>query len=167
MAPTKEEWLALLKKTFPVEFIASEMVPIIHAENTIGDDIRTKFHGQTILMSSFQSFFVHTLNTVTGMVSQQGWPPDTPHYSITFVGFANFFHRLRACEILYNGGYPLDGYALMRDLKDRTFLMAAIALNRMTFVDSLGMKAGLNPRDIDFGKKAADNRKKVDNRITH
>ncbi|HTB14453.1 MAG TPA: hypothetical protein VK752_22940 [Bryobacteraceae bacterium] len=89
-----------------------------------------------------------------------------PHYPVAFVGFANLFRRFRACEILYSRAYPLDGYALMRDLKDRAFMMAAVALNRMTFLDSLGLKEGLSPSQKDFGEKTAENRRKVDNRIT-
>ena len=35
-------------------------------------------------------------------------------------------------------GYPLDAYSLMRDLKDRAFLLAGVAHNITTFPTIIG-----------------------------
>lgn len=164
--PTKAEWRARLLKEFPAAFVSSQMLPVVGAENVIGGQLRQNFFGQRLLMDSFQSFFVHTLNLTIELVTKQGWPKDLPHYALVFVGFANLFRRFRACELLYNNGYPLDAYALMRDIKDRTFVLAALARNRMTYRDILGVKEGMTATESDFGDRATENRKKAENRIT-
>ena len=53
------------------------------------------------------------------------------------------FRRVRACENLLLNGYPLDGYALLRDLKDRAIFLAAIAHNLTTWNALLGFGQGV------------------------
>ncbi len=50
------------------------------------------------------------------------------------------FRRFRACEILLLSGYPSDGYALLRGLKDLTIIVASIAHNLTTFPKTWGIK---------------------------
>jgi hypothetical protein len=164
--PTKDEWRARLKEEFSVSFVNSQMLPVIGSEKLIRRQLQTQFFGQRLLMDSLQSFFLHTLNLTIEVITKQGWPKALPHYTLAFVDFANLFRRFRACELLYNSGYPLDGYALMRDMKDRLFLLGAVAHNRTTFLEVLGVKEGMTITDNDYGDRATDNRKRLQNRIT-
>ncbi len=38
------------------------------------------------------------------------------------------FRNFRAAEVTKNNGYPLDGFALLRDLKDRAIHFGAVVL---------------------------------------
>jgi hypothetical protein len=53
------------------------------------------------------------------------------------------FRRVRACENLLLNGYPLDGYALLRDLKDRAIFLAAIVHNWTTWETLFGYGPGV------------------------
>jgi hypothetical protein len=75
------------------------------------------------------------------------------------------FRSFRACENLLLKGYPLDGYALLRDLKDRCIFLAAIAHNITTYPAIQGVK-GLDELTLeDKRKKMLNLRKKEENRV--
>ena len=53
-------------------------------------------------------------------------PHNPSNYPLAFAHFRTLFRRYGACEVLFYRGYPLDGYSLLRDIKDRTFLLAGV-----------------------------------------
>ena len=96
------------------------------------------FHGQSVLVDSFQSFFIETLQSTRKWVANNGWPANCPNYGAIYVYYVVMFRRLRACEILLLKGYPFDGYALLRGLKDQAILLAGIAHNLTTLTSAYG-----------------------------
>jgi hypothetical protein len=90
------------------------------------------------LLCSFQSFFIETLILASKEVSAYGWLKNAPNYSVVLAAFFMLLRPFWSCEILYMKGYPLDGYALMRDIKDRALLIAGVSRNLTTFPQILG-----------------------------
>lgn len=90
MALRKEEWLGALKNAFPASFVGSQMLPVLEAEENVGREIRTRFPGQGVLMESFQSLFVRTLNLAVELVAKEGWPKDCPPLPGGLRGFRQF-----------------------------------------------------------------------------
>src|SRR5579872_5354695 len=95
------------------------------------------------------------------MAGQKMGPTIPSHLAV----FHNLFRRFRACEIIYIKGYPLDGYALMRDVKDRAFLIAGVAHNITTLIRVLGLPVGQPFDPATYGKQTTDNRKNNERRV--
>jgi hypothetical protein len=161
------EWQRQLADTFTVDGPVGGHLRIVdEAEGNVSNYLITNFHGQDVLLSSFQGFFIETLLLANRRVQEHGWPKNAPNYSVALAAFFNLFRRFRACEILYVKGYPLDGYALMRDIKDRALLYAGVARNITTFVKVLGLPA-TQASDPSYGKKATRNRKENEHLVMH
>ena len=96
-----------------------------------------------------------------------GWPKDRLNYPVAVVSFSNLFRRCRACEVLYGKGYPLDAYALMRDIKDRAFMLAGVAHNMIAFSEIIGAPRTVLSDPHEFKKQTTKNRKDTEHRITN
>jgi len=105
----------------PPGAVSYEITSLAKAESAIADTIlHTSHKGHRFLVDSFQSFFMQTLNRAVSLIREQGWP-SPEHYMTALAQFAVLFRRFRAAHILFETGYPLDGVAHMRDVKDRAF----------------------------------------------
>jgi hypothetical protein len=161
-----DEWMARLETTFePEGTVSTEIADLAASEGSVGEKILYKNHrGHLLLMHSFLSFFIETLNCAARLIRERGWP-EGAHYPVTLVQFHSLFQRFRATEILFESGYPLDAMAHIRDVKDRAFLLCAIAKNRLTFMEAFGAKEGL-PLDENYGDVTRNSRMKVSRRIS-
>jgi hypothetical protein len=140
---TTNEWQKRLSDTFTVNgLIGGELLTVHEAEDATGNHLINTFKGQNVLLDSFQSFLIETLTLANGQIVANGWPKDRLNYPVGMAAFFNLFRRFRACEILYIKGYPLDGYTLMRDIKDRAFMFAGAAHNLITFSRIIGAPTG-------------------------
>jgi hypothetical protein len=168
MRMTVDEWHKRLADTFKVRGLIGGNLQIVYeAEDKVGSYLANTFRGQNALLDSFQSFFIETLNLANNRNVADGWPKDAPNYPVTMAAFFNLFRRFRACEVLYLKGYPLDGYSLMRDIKDRAFLLAGVARNISTFPKILGAPA-VPPVDwSNYNKQATRNRKDNEHQVMH
>lgn len=81
-----------------------------------------------------------------------GWPKGCNNYSSILLYYIVLFRSFRACENLLLRGYPFDGYALLRNLKDRTIFLAGIAHNITTLPSILGFDGSI-PITVDNKKK--------------
>lgn len=102
--------------------------PVIETEAAYGAYLVRTYHGSDILTCSFFEFFIETLelaaeNAFGGQLSNDN-KTYIPFYVSMFATFRNF----RATEVTKNNGYPLDGFALLRDLKDRAIHLGAVVL---------------------------------------
>ena len=165
---TVEEWQKRLADTFTVKgLIGGSLQPIFRAEDAAGSYLVNTFRGQNVLLDAFQSFFVETLTFANNQITTNGWPKDRIHYPVALASFFNLFRRCRACEILYMKGYPLDAYALMRDIKDRTFMLAGVAHNMTTFPRVIGAPATSLKDPKEYKRQSTKIRKKAEHRITN
>jgi hypothetical protein len=163
-----DEWHKRLADTFKVNGLVGGHLRIVHeAENKVGDYLVSVFRGQDALLCSFQSFFIETLTLANGDIKARGWLKSAPNYTVTLAAFFNLFRRFRACEVLDIKGYPLDGYALMRDIKDRALLISGVARNLTTFPKILGAPAAPSIDGKDYSKQATRNRKENEHRVMH
>jgi hypothetical protein len=69
------------------------------------------------------------------------------------------FRSVRAAENLFTTGYPLDGYALLRDIKDRTIFIAAIAhgITSLSKIFGLDSQQPINKETYEKIKKQRKN----------
>lgn len=159
------EWQKRLEDRFTVNGVVGEnLLPIFEQERVCGEYFATKFHGQCVLIDSFQSFFIETINKSLDWVKANGWPKDCDYYPPLLIYFITTFRSFRACENLLIKGYPLDGYALLRDLKDRCILLAGIAHNLTTFPAIFGIQ-NIENQTVEQWRKIKNSRKKEEKRV--
>jgi len=119
-------------------------------------------------MDSFLAFFIETLDLVRQDIASHGCPKDAKNYAIAWAYYSNLFRRFRACELLSMKGYPLDAYSLMRDLKDRAFLLAGVAHNITTFPTIVGAVELPSSADRnEYGKRSTKVRRDVEQKVSH
>jgi hypothetical protein len=163
---TIQEWQDRLAANFTVRgLVGGHLTKVFDREREVGEDVVSTFSGQLALIDSFQSFFIETLDLALQFVELNGWPPSPSNYPVAFAHFRMLFRRYRACEILFEKGYPLDGYSLLRDIKDRAFLLAAVAHNMATFPTIMG-SIPVTADKRDWKKKTTRARKDIENRIS-
>ena len=121
------EWQKRLEKYFSVNgTVGGRLIDVFDQETAYGQYVNSKFYGQRVLMDAFFSFFVETLNLAANFVSVRGWPKEYPSYGVALLYYITVFRSFRATDVLWVKGYPLDGYALLRDLKDRAIFLGAL-----------------------------------------
>ncbi len=165
---TVAEWQRRLGDTFTVNgLVGGSLLTVFDAEDAAGNYLVNTFRGQNVLLDSFQSFFIDTLALTSDQIKTNGWPKERLNYPVAFACFFNLFRRCRACEILYMKGYPLDAYALMRDIKDRVFMLAGVAHNMITFSGIIGAPRTPLSNSKEYSKQSTKNRKDAEHRITN
>ena len=165
---TVSEWQKRLSDTFTVNgLVGGSLLAVHNSEDAAGNYLVNTFRGQNVLLDSFQGFFIDTLTLANEQIKTNGWPKDRINYPVAMAYFFNLFRRCRACEILYLKGYPLDAYALMRDIKDRTFMLSGVAHNLITFSGIIGAPATPQPDPKQYKKQSTKNRKDAEHRVTN
>ncbi len=153
-------WQARLEENFNYNgIVGGQLYSVIDAEKECGEYFVRKFQGQNVLMDSFQGFFIETIDSVYIEVKRNGWPEDCPHYTPIFLYFISIFRGFRACENLVQHGYPFDGYALLRNVKDRVIFLAAVAHGITNFSSIHGYEGS---KDKD--RKEKGNKRKLEER---
>lgn len=137
---------------------------IFNMERLCGEHFTRKYHGQKILMDSFQGFFMQSIEASLESVRKNGWPQKAENFSQILLYNVILFRSFRASENLLQHGYPYDGYALLRDLKDRTIFLAGIAHNITTFPKIFGY-AGISDVDDEEWHKIKRRQKKEEFRV--
>jgi hypothetical protein len=161
-----EQWIKQMGENFTVNHvIGGSLQPIFRAEDRTENYLFNTFRGQNVLLDSFQGFYIDTLNVAKLQLVSNNWR--LKNYVFALACFSNLFRRFRACEILYGKGYPLDGYALMRDIKDRTFMLAGVAHNMITLPGTIGTPSTSIPDPLQHKKESTRNRKEAEHRISH
>jgi len=135
------QWQERLEEAFStMDIIGARLLPIIEMEKECGRHAVKTFHGHNVLMDSFADFYIDTLEIV-GEVSGRDVGHDTyRYYPFTVLQYVVMFRRLRAATILFTKGYPLAGYALLRDLKDSALFMAGLADGATSWGALMGVK---------------------------
>lgn len=159
------EWQKRLEKNFSVDgYTGGHLFEIIKLENEYGKLYTSTFHGQLVLIDSFQSFYVETIRTIYKLIATNGWPKECPYYTPILLYYVMNFRSFRACENLLLKGYPLDGYSLLRNLKDRAVFLGGIANNITTFNKIYGY-AGSKALTDEVWKKWKNEIKKEEQQV--
>jgi len=145
--------------------IGGNLISVDRSEAEAGSQIIDRLPRHIVLMDSFMGFFLETLVLARDRIRAVGWSRDA-HYPAALVCFSNMFRRFRCCEVLFMKGYAFDGYALMRDLKDRAFLLAGVARNMATFTMIMVGPDACDPSQDDYANKTTRSRKNIENLIS-
>jgi hypothetical protein len=133
------EWQSRLENYFKVNGITGKpLLPVLAMESDYGRYVVETFLGQFVLMDSFFAFFIETVNRAVTLGRSKKWPPEYSTYPLVLQYYITVFRSFRAAENLLKCGYPLDGYALLRDLKDRAIFAGALAHGKTSFYKLFG-----------------------------
>jgi len=158
-------WQKRLEENFTAkDIVGGHLLDIIDMEKAYGEFVVKTFHGQSVLIDSFLSFYIETIRAAESWISCNGWPNNTPNYAAIYLFYVINFRSFRACENLLTCGYPLDGYALLRDIKDRAIFLAAIAHNITTFPRVYGYE-GIKEVSTEAWEKSRKMRKEEEHRV--
>src|SRR3990172_8864508 len=103
------EWQKRLEQNFSVGgYTGGYLFEIIDLENNSETFYANTFHGQLILIDSFQNFYIETVRTTYNLISAHGWPKDSPYYASILLYYVMNFRSFRACENLLLKGYKQE-----------------------------------------------------------
>jgi hypothetical protein len=120
----------------------------IEHENFVNSD----FHGYRALAHSFYEFYIQTFKIIKNSVNKFDISIRFPNYNAIVLIHLSTFKNLRASEILFQKGYPLDGFSLLRDLFERSLFLGAMMNKYTSFQKLFGAKAFSEKIDNDFVK---------------
>ncbi len=165
------KWQSRLEQAFTKDgTIGHRLADVIKQENEYADYVTNKFYGYIVLQDCFFDFFINTIQEANHFVQKHGIPKEATYYNIILLSQITNFRSFRAAENLLLKGYPLDGYALLRDLKDRAIYHAAIMDGITSYKKLHGHdileKANANlSSDSDLYKKAKNQQKSQERKI--
>ena len=145
------EWQNRLESYFKVNAIA--LLPlndVSDMESSYGKYVSTKFRGHVVIMNSFYSFFIETLQTAVDFSRAKGTLRECPFYPFILLYYVTVFRSFRAAENLLNRGYPLDGYALLRDIKDCAIFLGALAHGKTSFSKLFGQAKSIDDMEKEY-----------------
>jgi len=168
----KEEWQTRLESAFEERgIVGGRLSPILQLERAHSDHVLQRFHPYLVLADSFLSFFLETLAVAQKRVGQTR-DSERPFYRSVMRGYAILFQKFRATENLLLSGYPLSGYALLRDVKDQAIIHAALARGDVRYVEVIGLEGVTVPKDgtclaerLERYRTITNNRKRCERRI--
>jgi hypothetical protein len=141
---------------------------VIHCESDYGAFVENSYKGYCILSRSIQEFYMDTLQTAASVWTKKDNPPPPLTCVDTWLWHLANFRSIRAVDILFHNGYPMDGFARLRHLKESALYLGAMLGGLTSYFRIKGyddvMTAGkpFTQEDADRVKK---NRKKEEKRI--
>lgn len=106
--------------------IGRSLLGIFDAEKAYQSHIIETYHGHRLVFDAFQEFLIETIRLATADSQQLKVTPNLRSLVVhqLFVNFRSW----RATDRTFLSGYPLDGFSLLRDLKDRAIFGASVVL---------------------------------------
>jgi hypothetical protein len=145
------KWQTRLEKNFKVGNVTGGyLVKVLNQEEAFRNYVLQKFYGHVVLMDCFYSFFIETVNIAVRLAKMKGIPSNCSHYPILLMYYITIFRSFRAAENLLLKGYPFDGFALLRDLKDRAMIIGALIHGKTSFIKLNGVKPGEQVTEENF-----------------
>lgn len=125
---TLVEWQTRLTSTFNAEGVigGTNLLPVFKAERGYGATVDSHFRGYRVLSGSLQNFWFQTLRLAEEKWRRGGANSSNEWYGIALLEYAGLFRVIRSSDILLHSGYPLDGFSLLRDVRDRAVCLAAV-----------------------------------------
>lgn len=148
--------------------IGTRLLPVVNAEQNYGTYVEDYVHGYRVLTESFHDFYVETLDRAAVGAFHGQLPQTDQTYAWLYLTHVTNFRSLRAAENLLLRGYPLDGYALLRDLKDRALYLGAVVGGLSTIPALNGLRTpDLPPKGWTWEdyQKVRNSRKKEERRV--
>jgi hypothetical protein len=128
------QWSNRLRTSFTREGVhAPELLEVRLAEAAHEQITQGVCSAHTLLIDSFLSFTIETINLARASYPQRPTGSGNRYYGAHLGEYLLVVRSVRAAEALLRAGYPLDGFGLVRDIKEQALLHAAIALRLTTF----------------------------------
>lgn len=147
---TVEEWKDRLEAVFGNnQSVEQQIAAHDHHERRSGAAIASRFLGYRMAVDRLLLFIAETLRLAdthvqTGIALPDGW------YVPLLMDITTQFRRVRAAHHLFQLAHPLFGVALLRDVRERALLYAAVVRGDTTVKRIFGADAIPDwPRDID------------------
>jgi len=122
-----EKLLTGLADAFTTDgIIGKKLYQVNQKEKAYGEYVEHTWRGHSIISHAFQEFYIETLQTAATVWQETNQEPTPPTYAETFMWHLANFRSLRAVDILFHNGYPMDGFARLRHLKESAVFLAAI-----------------------------------------
>ncbi|GAB6053407.1 hypothetical protein JCM17960_22270 [Magnetospira thiophila] len=141
------------------------LAPVVDAERVYGEFLVNTYHGFDVLIRAFLDFYIETLEVAWANSAFGQLPEKVRSYSIVYLHFLSAFRRFRAADVLWCSGYTFAGYSLLRDLKDLTIHLGAIANGEIHVLELLGIDPANPDEQVNRTgkeyKKRKENAKKV------
>jgi hypothetical protein len=103
------------------------LLPLMDGESRYGAHLVTKFKGYDIVENCFFDFFMETLEIAAGKSFFGQLPKSDNQFIIMYLMYFSSLRALRSASILKNNGYPLAGFGLMREVKNRAIHLGGVA----------------------------------------
>jgi hypothetical protein len=158
------DWQKRLGDTFGggSTIVGPSLLEVLGGEEASGLIVANTFHGLFTLSSCFQSFYYDTLR----LVEKRSAPKTAVWYWPVVFTHVSIFKVFRGAEDLFLRGYPLVAYSLLRDIRDRGFMLAAVGRGLLTFQEANGFtKAASGELTWAEYKKSVNLRKSADSKI--
>jgi len=104
---------------------------VLDQERDYGAILIRTYRGFSVMESAFFDFFIESLRCAASGAFRGQLPKTDQHYIMLYITYLSLFRGFRAASILKNCGYPLNGFAALRDLKNRAIHIGAV-INGMT-----------------------------------
>jgi hypothetical protein len=116
-----------LENTFKTDGVIGKNISLIkRSELAYGEYIDSTLRGQYLLSLCFQEYFVETIQYAASYFPQKGGQTIPLGYAETLQWQLSNFRTIRAVDVLFHNGYPLEGFARLRHLKESALFLAAI-----------------------------------------
>jgi hypothetical protein len=147
------------------EFMEGEFGPhktralslVLDQESAYGAAIKKEFNGHETLEISFFDFFAASLELGAKSAFYGQLPKADQEYSFVYLSLLNLFRSMRCASILKDNGYPMRGFAALRDCRDNALFVGA-AINGYSKMSSL---LGLVDKEGRGAKLSDDEYKKI------
>lgn len=143
-----EEWQKLITDNFSSGGITgASILPLLDAERQYGID-SLEYNGHRHLADAFYGFFYDTLRLAEKQ--HQGVAPDERigNWMYLCIHYASILKNFRSADILLNSGYPFNGYALFRDLKDRIITIGGLIAGHISVKKFIGFAPSPEQNEI-------------------
>ena len=141
---TLADWQTRLEKTFNREGVigGTSLLPVLAAEREYGAKADALLRGFLVLSESFQNFLFDTIRLAEHTARGGNHPTTDEWFGVLLMEFASLFRAFRAADTLYHSGYPLDGFSLLRDVRDRAIFIGGIGSRLTTLRALFGYQEG-------------------------
>lgn len=138
------------------------LLPAIDMEREVGEQFVHKYYGHRKLTDSFLDFFGETLSSQADYNYKFGWPTEK-YYVTCLMMFVTMFRSTRSAELLSTNAYPMQGYAVMRSVRDQAWVLCAAASGMATFGELFGWE-GANGEILsaEDQERVVGNRRKIE-----
>lgn len=134
--------------------------PVLNEEREYGAWLIRTFRGFDETDAAFFDFYIETLHLAAEGAFHGQLPKTDRHYAVLYAVYLNLFRGLRAASTLKDNGYPMRGFAALRDQKDRAIHIGAVN-NGMTNILAI---YGIDQPQEQAGHMGEEEYKKVQKR---